>query len=216
LSLSNQYTLAYGQLADFFTKIREGQAPTQFTQQLLKDLGFTSTNHRAYIPILKVLGFLSPDGAPTSRYHEYRDYSKSQHVMGQGIREAYSDIFLIKENPTNADKKSIEGKFKSFHNVSDNVAGRMSKTFFALLELADLNGAPAPEAAQEDPEETADVEEAPVLNIVTPTEAAPAAVKKSVKAPALHYNIQIHLPPTKDIEVYNAIFKSLKEHLIEI
>jgi hypothetical protein len=29
----------------------------------------------------------------------------------------------------------------------------------------------------------------------------------------LHYNIQIHLPATKDIEVFNAIFKSLKEHL---
>ena len=31
--------------------------------------------------------------------------------------------------------------------------------------------------------------------------------------PGLHYNIQVHLPATKDIEVYNAIFKSLKEHL---
>jgi hypothetical protein len=29
----------------------------------------------------------------------------------------------------------------------------------------------------------------------------------------LHYNIQIHLPATKDVEVYNAIFKSLREHL---
>jgi hypothetical protein len=33
--------------------------------------------------------------------------------------------------------------------------------------------------------------------------------------PALHYNIQIHLRATKDIEVFNAIFKSLKEHLLE-
>ena len=31
----------------------------------------------------------------------------------------------------------------------------------------------------------------------------------------LHYNIQIHLPATKDVEVFNAIFKSLKEHLLE-
>ena len=28
-----------------------------------------------------------------------------------------------------------------------------------------------------------------------------------------HYNIQIHLPVTTDITVYNAIFKSLKENL---
>ena len=30
----------------------------------------------------------------------------------------------------------------------------------------------------------------------------------------MHYNIQIHLPETRDITVYDAIFKSLKEHLL--
>ena len=29
-----------------------------------------------------------------------------------------------------------------------------------------------------------------------------------------HYNIQIHLPATNDISVYNAIFKSLKDNLL--
>ena len=29
-----------------------------------------------------------------------------------------------------------------------------------------------------------------------------------------HYNIQIHLPATTDISVYNAIFKSLKDNLL--
>ena len=219
MSLSNQYTIAYGQLGDFFTRIREGQAPSQFTQQLLKDFGFKSTNHRAFIPLLKALGFLSPDGAPTSRYHEYRDYSKSKSVMGQAIREAYSDIFLIKENPTKSDKKAIEGKFKSFHNVSDNVAERMAKTFFALLELADLNGAAEPAQNTEAPveENQGNEMETPTIDVVVPeTQPVAATARKSVKSPSLHYNIQIHLPPTKDIEVYNAIFKSLKEHLIEI
>ena len=31
----------------------------------------------------------------------------------------------------------------------------------------------------------------------------------------LNYNIQIHLPATKDVEVYNAIFKSLREQIID-
>ena len=30
-----------------------------------------------------------------------------------------------------------------------------------------------------------------------------------------HYNIQIHLPATTDISVYNAIFKSIKENLFK-
>jgi hypothetical protein len=43
--------------------------PERFTIQHLKDLGFTSTNHRAFIPLLTALGFFSPD----VRYHEYRN-----------------------------------------------------------------------------------------------------------------------------------------------
>lgn len=37
----------------------------------------------------------------------------------------------------------------------------------------------------------------------------------ATNAVGLHYNIQIHLPATKDVEVYNAIFKSLRDHIIE-
>ena len=33
------------------------------------------------------------------------------------------------------------------------------------------------------------------------------------RRPDFHYNIQIHLPVTTDISVYNAIFKSLRENL---
>jgi len=54
-------------------KIRDGQAPERFTHQLLKDWGFSSKNDRAFVPLLKELGFLTADGKPTSMYHDYRD-----------------------------------------------------------------------------------------------------------------------------------------------
>ena len=203
MGLTNVYTQVYGQLPEFFNKIREGQAPQQFTQQLLKDLGFKSTNHRALIPLLKALGFLSPDGIPTSRYHNYRDYSKSKTVMGVSIKEAYQDIFLIKSNPTKADKNIVEGKFKSYHNTNDRLAQLMSNTFFALLELADLEGVEETQSVKKEEQQKDD------------KNANCDKDKGFTQAPGLHYNIQIHLPATKDIEVYNAIFKSLKEHLFE-
>jgi len=203
VALTNVYTQVYGQLPEFFSKIREGQAPQQFTQQLLKDLGFKSSNHRALIPLLKALGFISPEGIPTSRYHNYRDYSKSKLVMGDALKEAYQDIFLIKSVPTKADRKVIEGKFKSYHNASDRLAQLMSNTFIALLDLADLSGT----------EEIKSIKnELPIPEVKNNND---GKVDKFIQAPGLHYNIQIHLPATKDIEVYNAIFKSLKEHLFE-
>ncbi len=139
MALTNAYVLPTNRIPDLFEKIRDGQAPERFTHQLLKDWGFSSTNDRAFVPLLKELGFLTVDGKPTHIYHDYRDHSRSKHVMAQALRAAYSDIFLIKEHPTASDKTAVEGKFKSFHNVSDNVAGLMAKTFFGLLALADLS-----------------------------------------------------------------------------
>lgn len=209
MGLSSKYTVAIGRLPDLFAKIRDGQAPDLFNQQLLKDWGFSSSNDRVMIPMLKELGFLSPDGKPTSRYHDYRDHSQSKTVMGQALRDAYGDLFLIKEHPTDADKPAIQGKFKSFHNVSDHVAALMMKNFFALLTLAELKTPkPKSKAGKDAPKEEADgVEDAE-------REAAKVMTPRRGVAPGLHYNIQIHLPATKDAEVYNAIFKSLREHLI--
>jgi Family of unknown function (DUF5343) len=113
MALPDVYVQIYGQLPDIFKRISEGQASDRFTSQYLKDLGFPSTNHRAVIPLLKALGFLSADGVPTARYHSYRDHSQSRKVMGQAVREAYSDLFTIKAHPTDADRALIEGKFRA-------------------------------------------------------------------------------------------------------
>jgi Family of unknown function (DUF5343) len=202
MPLTSAYVLPINRMPDMFGKIRDGQAPERFTQQLLRDWGFASTNDRAFIPLLKALGFLTADGKPTQRYSDYRDHSRSKQVMAQALRDAYGDIFLIKEHPTATDRNAIEGKFKSFHNASNNVAGLMAKTFLGLLPLADLSSkAPAPSTPKEDPAKPHPQVE------VQPT---PLPVGEK---PGLHYNIQIHLPATKDVEVYNAIFKSLREHL---
>jgi hypothetical protein len=203
MGLPTTYTQSFGQLGEFFSKIRDAQAPDKFTTTQLKDFGFKSNNHRPFIPLLKALGFLSSDGSPTQRYHDYRNHAMSKSIMGQAIKEAYSDIFLIKAKPTSGDKPLIEGKFKSFHNASDVVAGLMTKTFYALLDLADLTG--EPQTIQQ-----------PTNSQTDDTPPDTSTSRQKVHAPVgLHYNIQIHLPATKDVEVYNAIFKSLKDHLLE-
>lgn len=205
MALTNASVQSTSQIPEFFRRIQQGQAPPQFTNQLLKDWGFTSSNHRAFIPLLKSLGFLSPDGKPTSRYHAYRDESQSKRVMGEALREAYSDIFLINAKPSRSDKQAIEGKFKSTHNTTDRMAGYMTTTFLALLELADLS--------REKKGDKGTIVK-PVVEDKKPEVQTLASINPKA-TPSLHYDIQIHLPATKDVEVYNAIFKSLKENLFE-
>jgi len=71
MGLPTSYTQAYGVFEEFFSRIRDAQAPDKFVHQILKDWGYKSNNHRPFIPLLKALGFLSSDGTPTQRYHEY-------------------------------------------------------------------------------------------------------------------------------------------------
>ena len=206
MALPDSYVQVYGQLPEVFKRISDGQAPEKFTRQYLKDLGFASPNFHAVTPLLKTLGFLSAEGVPTARYHAYRGHSQSRKVMAEALREAYGDLFTIKAEPTDADRALIEGKFKSAHNTSERVAKLMASTFHALLPLAVLK------ATTSKP-----VEPKVETKIETPPNSGPTTADQPPiqHAPTLHYNIQIHLPATKDVEVFNAIFKSLREHLLD-
>lgn len=204
------------QIKEFLRTLQEGQAPAKFTREFLRDIGFTSSNHLAFIPLLKGLGFLSPDGVPTQRYREFLDSTRWNDVLADAVKEAYSDLFIIKSRPTRNDKKAIAGKYKSATNCSDIVADRMANTFLALLDVAGddalyKNG--VREADKQTPSENHNS-----IRILEPLALAePALVKNLKERDSINfcYNIQIHLPPTKDIEVYNAIFKSLKEHIFD-
>jgi hypothetical protein len=139
--------------------------------------------------------------------------------MGDAIREAYEDLFHVNEKPTASDKVAIEGKFKSVHNATDRVAAEQARTFFTLLKLADLDGSASKKSTTQAIPEADEKSTGGSNKEKTYKEKSPdtdGGERHNYSGIAgLRYNIEIHLPPTKDVEVYNAIFKSLKEHLLE-
>lgn len=207
--LTGRYMTSAKNLPGIMQKIIDGTAPPKFTVAHLKGIGFKSSNDQGVIPLLKDLGFLTADGTPTQRYHDYRDKSRSRAVLGQAIREAYEEVFHIKETPTKSDRAAIEGRFKSTHNASDRVATLQAATFLALLDLADLTAKVPPRKKKEEEGEKPD-REPPGGGAERPGVPTPG-----LPFTGLRYNIEVHLPATKDVEVYNAIFKSLREHLLE-
>lgn len=206
--LTKRYLSSTKNLGPLLERIVDGVAPDKFTVEYLQSMGFTSSNDRAFIPLLKELGFLSPDSTPTARYLTYRDRSRSKTVMAAALREAYGDVFHIREYPTTNDRSAVEGLFRSKLNSTDRVAKLQTMTFYALLDHADLQAT--------DPGPAANVD------LVTPARDADEAMPQDVEVPhkaatlttQLHYTIQVHLPATKDIEVFNAIFRSLRENLL--
>lgn len=207
--LTTRYMTSVKNLASIMKKIVEGTAPDQFTLAHLKGIGFKSSNDQGVLPLLKDLGFLSSEGNPTQRYHDYRDRSQSKEVMGQALREAYEELFHINEKPTESDREAIVGKFTSAHNATARIAQEQAKTFFALLKLADLDGKKRVKTPPKPPKPPEMKEKQPEVKDKQSPSVHPGAFT------GLRYNVEVHLPATKDVEVYNAIFKSLKEHLLE-
>jgi hypothetical protein len=202
--LTNRYMTSVKNLPGIMQKIIDGTAPEKFTLAHLKAIGFKSSNDQGIIPVLKDLGFLTAEGSPTKRYLDYRDKSRSKQVLGQALREAYEDLFHINEHLSDSDRQAVIGRFKSAHNASDAVAERQAMTFLSLLKMADISNSSAPQKQRH----------------IQQTETNEPEAKKAEKSQlplgfsGLRYNIEIHLPATKDVEVYNSIFKSLKEHLL--
>lgn len=211
--LINRYMTSVKNLAGIFQKIVEGAAPDKFTIAHLKGLGFSSSNDFGVLALLKDLNFLTGDGTPTARYLAYRDRTQSRRVLGEALREAYGDLFLINEQLSEKDRTAVEGKFKQVHNVTDRVAAEQAKTFFALMQLAEVSPGQKQRGFEASPEKQAATPELTAAASVAPLPSIEATPRVSLGG--LRYNIEIHLPATKDVEVYNAIFKSLKEHLID-
>lgn len=78
--------------------------------------------------------------------------------------------------------------------------GRIYNTFKALCNIATFDVVQTSSASEEKDN-----------TIQMPKGTTPVEVPR---ANEFHYNIQIHLPATNDISVYNAIFKSLKDNLL--
>lgn len=197
--LSEAYLMATKRLPEMMSAIQDAGVPARFTNEFLRSLGFKSTNDRAFISVLKGIGFLNDSGAPTERYKSYKNKSEAKKVLGNALKTFYEDLFLANEKANDLSIDKLKGIFATKTGKGDSVVQQMAATFKSLTTIADFDGANT--TVKEKIEEEEEIEK-PVLN---------GGKKANAE---FHYNIQIHLPVTKDISVYNAIFKSIKEHLL--
>lgn len=213
MPLTNAYLVTTKNLQDFLNAIQSARAPERFTNKFLTQLDFTSSNDRLFIGLMKALGFVDEDGTPTKRYFEFLDQGQSARVLAEAIREAYSDLFAINKNAQNMTAEEVKNKLRTLTlgQKSDNVLSLMANTFKALTALADWETPPSAEPpaipAAELPPAAVPGERVPP---VTPATALPALASNNLQ---LHYDIQIHLPESRDPAVFDAIFQALRKHL---
>lgn len=213
MALISSYLITTKNLESFFNSLITAKAPDAFTQKFLESLEFKSTNDRLYIGLLKGIGFLDANAVPTERYFKFLDQSQSKQVLAEAIKEAYGDLFAVKTKANELSQQEVKNKFRTLTQgkISDKVLHLMANTFKALVDYAEWDTTKKDEKkekAGEQKAETIDKELPPVQE-----EADEGGMGGKLNTAQLHYNIQIHLPESRDQAVYDALFKSLKKHL---
>lgn len=213
MALPEQYLVTTKNLDAFFNSILNAKAPSKLTLKFLEQLEFKSTNDRLLIGILKLLDFIDSNGVPQERYFKFLDQTQSKQILAQAIREAYADLFSVNVKANEMSASAVKNKLKTLTqgSKSDKVLGWMANTFTALCNYADFSKQTSREVVKVRKEEIhieGNPEEQHDSQKMTHE-----LINKNITT-EMHYNIQIHLPETRDITVYDAIFKSLKEHLL--
>ena len=138
MALPTSYmTGSFTKIPQYFDTMLTAKAPDKFTTKFMADLGFTSSNDRQFVNVLKAIGFLDDSGTPTERYFKFLDQSFSKQMVAEGIKEAYADLFALNTSANKMTKAEVEGKFKTLTNGSKENAtiGHMASTFINLWDM---------------------------------------------------------------------------------
>jgi len=207
------YVNAYNGIPKLFEKIKTAAVPPKFTVDFMTSmLDLKSSSYRAMIPLLKRLGFIDAANAPTQAYKDYREESLSGTIMAERLREAYRPLFQANEYAWKMDKKDVMSKLRSITGAAEDDANiqYVASTFLELSKLASWNG-----AAPKPKKEGAGSGEGTGSGSGSGEGGQRREQREELEGGLrLSYTINLNLPATTEIEVFNAIFKSLRENLL--
>jgi hypothetical protein len=205
------YTTVPNKLREILGKAPSMGRPDKVTQEWLRKAGWTSSNDRSVIPVMRFAGLISSDGTPTEVWDAVRVQDEAHRSkVADAIRRAYADLFALYPDAHRRDAEALRNFFRANTSGGDQVQTKLVQTFQVLTEFADFdapstNGASAASPAAEKSAKGAG--KAQVPSLVPPEHHAAPGL-------ALNVNIQLQLPATADGEVYEKLFGAMRKHLM--
>ncbi|MGO8094876.1 DUF5343 domain-containing protein [Rhizobium ruizarguesonis] len=198
------YTFAPGVLKRVLEKIPNAEKPPVFSTDFLGSvLEAAGGSARPIIPILKTTQMLNQGGIPTELYAQFQTEGGRPAAALQALRNGFAEIFRRNSYAHNATETALTDILVAITGLtkSDRIVKSMLSTFQCFQEYA--KGA-KPEISHVDTP----------ADHSAPGEDNPRLDGGQGKPLHLVYNINVVLPETTNVEVFNAIFKSLKGNLL--
>lgn len=209
------YMVSTGLIPKILGKITEARRPDRFTQDFLETkLGFSGGSARAVISLLKRIELLSSDGTPTELYDQFRNPDTQAYAMSKAIKIGYKELFDRNEYAYELSRDKLIGKIMEITGLEkDNRATiAMAGTFIALKEFADFETAPLEISETHESQDDQIIKE---INLPNENMARQNIKPAENLGFNVAYTINLNLPETTNPDVFNAIFKSLKENLLD-
>jgi hypothetical protein len=200
------YISTPGTIGSVLRKIQPAKTPVKFDGKFLEEvLLMKGGNPKSFIPFAKKVGLLNADGSPTELYTQFRVQGNKSPAIAECIRKGYAPLFNINENAHNLGQEELKSLVIQVtgQEKDSTVVSCIVSCFNQLKGFADFQASNKKSHQKE--EESSE-------------EQIPGVVRGSPQGKSkvhLGYTININLPETTNPAVFNAIFKALKEHILE-
>jgi hypothetical protein len=222
------YTSGQGAVAQTFAQLRKG-FPPKVDAGYLQRFGIAPANESYIISILRFLDVIDEDGGPRDTNTDF--FFGGDDVFEPGLekrlRDAYSQLFdEMGDDALKAEKDALTNWFRAADKTSALVGQRQASTFRTLVALAGHGAVPASRAAGQ----ANNADTSARKPKAKARAASNAAVGKAHSAPpsktlpdsseadsldvGLTVRIEVNLPSGGDASTYDAIFASIKKHLM--
>lgn len=205
------YMASAGTLPKVLNKIIEASVPESFNADFLGTrLGFPGGNQRTFISWAKKCELINPDGTPTQIYKNFRNPDFRGAAMAKALKIGYGELYTRNEYAHDLPDKDLKNLVSEITDKphDNSTVSAIVRSFKNARDFADFDAAePKPAEKGAKPTSKDEVQK----NLPAPI-SHPSTSKVSL---GLNYTINLVLPKTDDPAIYDAIFKSLKENLLD-
>ena len=187
--------------------------PERVSQDFVKTvLKIPASSGDQLTSFLRRTGFVAQDGAPTELNRQYRNPETAGRAMAKAILGSYGDLSKRNEYFFKLNDDKLKGVIVEATGEApeSRPVSMMLSTLKNLIALADFESKAVSQARVDTPS----IDHQETVKTQSNHEQSLNSTHGQRVKMNLGYTINLNLPATTDIEVFNAIFKSLKEHLL--
>ncbi|MCL5668479.1 MAG: DUF5343 domain-containing protein [Gammaproteobacteria bacterium] len=202
------YVTAPGNIEKALRGIKSAATPERVNQDFVKTiLQIPGGSGNQMTSFLKKAGFVNPDGTPSEIYKRFRNssISTSGKAAADALKVGYAPLYTRNEYMHQLSDEKLKGLIIEETGQSED-SSTVTLTLAAIKALKKFA-----DWSETTIEEKAEKPSAPAMMVGG---TALSSVKRAGLGLNLSYTVNLNLPATSDVAVFNAIFKSLKENLL--